>query len=959
MPFRPTRLPDGPSPMRALAQWLLDSLPVTDGIADASRVLVLVPASRATRSFEAHWAALARERGVAAVAPHVATPGRFAQRFVVPRSTVLGPLAVRQSWREAIGRTSEAVLRALAGSDDGLPDRASRDAMAKRVGDLFVEVASGCRGFSEVAVHLRGKMPDMDLARWDALAELESVRDRLLADAGACDPLREVLDAVRGRGEVSPGNIETVVILLADPEPLQREVLRTLSAAGVDVRVMVHGLGDAMPAPVDGEGFPVHAEWAGVDIAVDDAQVFLADAPVDQAAAVMDALAAFADESKEAIRSDDVAIAVPDPQVAAEVVSQLPAWGVRVVAPPGRLASDSSLGLLLDAMRAWIEDRRCEGLAALCLHPDIDRLLAASGMPDAPVRVRAFAAATGCDRLPHSGFPPSMAPISGIVGQVDELVRPILHAHGAGAAAAAVRAVLDACVLDDGSPASRDARRALLAGVEELESLHAELGGTLEGAGALRLLRDSMRARTLPSDGTDDGIELMGWLEAGVDDAPYLVVTGMNDGIVPEGMVVDPWLPDSVRAQLGMPSALRRQARDAWILHFLLGRKKAIRLVTGRVTALGEPLRPSRLLLGARGPELAGRVLRMVDEHSPRASASRWARALPREGGFRPVPVPQGDAPIRSLSVTAFRDWFRSPALLRLRQDPRLRLREGQDVGGELDSMGFGNLVHAVLEEWGRGEIARIAAGDPPTTEREEIESDVLRVFDRLRQAKGMPQVRGAYEVQFALVRERLAAFARVQAERAEDGWQPIHVELTFTPEPKEGSGARPAPPLGTSGILLTGRIDRVDFHPQHGYAALDYKTSAEAKDPAAEHRMSRSGRWKDLQLPLYAVLLRSIGIEPSPSQLGYFALPSNPDGSCIRRTDGWDAGLVADAVSCAETIAGRVAAGDFSADPAWGHNPEWKPDRADAFALVWGVGMRGLRAVPRSAAAAGAGGAP
>ena len=189
--------------MRALAQWLLDSLPVTDGIADASRVLVLVPASRATRSFEAHWAALARERGIAAVAPHVATPGRFAQRFVVPRSTVLGPLAVRQSWREAIGRTSEAVLRALAGSDDGLPDRASRDAMAKRVGDLFVEVASGCRGFAEIAVHLRGKMPDMDLARWDALAELESVRDRLLADAGACDPLREVLDAVRGRG-VSP-----------------------------------------------------------------------------------------------------------------------------------------------------------------------------------------------------------------------------------------------------------------------------------------------------------------------------------------------------------------------------------------------------------------------------------------------------------------------------------------------------------------------------------------------------------------------------------------------------------------------------------------------------------------------------------------------------------------------------------------------------------------------------------
>ncbi|MFM9170933.1 MAG: hypothetical protein ACKOTD_12700, partial [Phycisphaerales bacterium] len=219
----------------------------------------------------------------------------------------------------------------------------------------------------------------------------------------------------------------------------------------------------------------------------------------------------------------------------------------------------------------------------------------------------------------------------------------------------------------------------------------------------------------------------MGWLEAGIDDAPHLVLTSMNEGIVPEGASTDPWLPDSARERLGMSCARRRRARDAWILHGLLARKRSIRLVTGRVTADGEPIRPSRLLLGCSGASLAARVLRLADEPGP--SAARWSASAPAEGQFAPSIVPEGASAVGTISVSGFRDWFESPALVRLKRDPRLRLEEPSGAGDELDPMGFGSLVHAALERWGLEECAR----GTPTVDASAVERDVLAAFDEVR----------------------------------------------------------------------------------------------------------------------------------------------------------------------------------------------------------------------------------
>ena len=61
-------------------------------------------------------------------------------------------------------------------------------------------------------------------------------------------------------------------------------------------------------------------------------------------------------------------------------------------------------------------------------------------------------------------------------------------------------------------------------------------------------------------------IDLLGWLELLWEDAPHLVVTGLNDGRLPETVAGDPFLPEALRARLGLKTNEARFARDAYLL---------------------------------------------------------------------------------------------------------------------------------------------------------------------------------------------------------------------------------------------------------------------------------------------------------------------------------------------------------------------------------------------------------
>jgi ATP-dependent helicase/nuclease subunit B len=939
MRFTTIRLPDGPSLTRALAEhvWSVSAAHVRDGIVDLSDALVMVPASRASRACERHLVSLAREAGQAFIAPRVVTPAGLASRFVVPSASVLGSLGIQLSWRNAIISAEARVISALSpGGIDAVPgeplEPASIDALAARIAILHRDVTSACSDFSSVAAELRATMPELDLARWDALIALESGWRSTLEREQSIDESSGTRAACRA-GALHAGGISRIFVLLADPERIQRELLGALSDRGVAISILVHGTHSELPAPLDSDGFPEHAAWARAAVVVPQDIIMLADTPADQAAAVLDALVAMPAPR----RSCDMAVAVPDEGVAAQVASLLPSCGVAVNPLPSRTASDGPLGMLLAAVADHLRIRSCATAGVLVRHPEMEAWLIQQGCSRPVATMSEYAASSGADGLPDriefaAGNHDRMA---AIIEHIDQLLLPLSKSKSAVDTVLSLRKLLGT-VSRDASPSGRESAKAFHAAAEELLAVPVRFTADLDSAQFLVLIREAMTATILSTEGSDDGIELMQWLDAGIDDAPDMVLTGMNDGIVPGGMEVDPWLPDSVRARLGMPCAMRRQARDAWILHALLSRKRFIRLVTGRTQMAGDPLQPSRLLLGLQGEELARRMAWIGDPKSVRSSVARWSAMAANQGEFSINLVPTGASQVKSISVTAFRDYLRCPALFRLKRDPRLLLDGADDGTVELDPMGFGNLVHAALQAWGRDEAERTASGEPAMLDAAAIEQRVHAALDAIRNNDYPQSIRGAYIVQFALARERLTAFAHAQAAWAAEGWRVVHSEISFAMHPRDQHG-RPAPVIGTTGLYLQGRIDRVDMHPTRGYAALDYKTSMKAMDPEGEHRKPK-GRWLDLQLPLYAVLLRSVGIAVPPENLGYFALPSNPADTAVLLASTWDGAFLGEAEAEAERIAEAIVAGEFTRDP------DYEPDPDDPLAPVYGVGMRGLR---------------
>jgi len=407
----------------------------------------------------------------------------------------------------------------------------------------------------------------------------------------------------------------------------------------------------------------------------------------------------------------------------------------------------------------------------------------------------------------------------------------------------------------------------------------------VEGAEAVSLLLADLRGENIPPDPEEHAVELLGWLELPLDDAPAVILTGVNDRHIPESAGADPFLPGALRTHLGIPDDAARYARDAYLLSALSQSRDELHLVAGRLTASGDPLRPSRLLFAAPEETVARRVRRFLGEGEGEGHPSSGPEAgVPSgdddlhpgagasESRFRSPPVDPIPAleSLPRIRVTDFSTYLNDPyryALTRI-----LNLQPLDDEAREMAGMTFGSLAHLVLERFGASEEA--ASPDPQLVAEKLdrlLDGAVHEEFGR----RPLPTVK----VQAEQLRARLRHFAQWQAGWVEEGWRTMAVEA----QPGEGVHFE----VDGETVLLRGKIDRIDHNPGTGeWAIFDYKTSDAGRDPEKTHRKGRgeNRRWVDLQLPLYRVLLAGIvGEDETPVvppkeqagvKLGYIILP-------------------------------------------------------------------------------------
>lgn len=896
-----------------------------------SGAVMVVPGSRAGRRLKELLLAESERAGRRLAPPRVVTVSALPELLHEAQLPLASETLSRRAWAMALRALPEPQLRELFPSAPARGDVRGWTRLARTIDGLHREVGGAGLSFSDVAART-GEDPVFDDAgRWAALKAAQARYAGLLESVGFADAGLSRIGGLSSDPR-DPG-VEIWLVGVVEMPEVTKAMLRRMRP-GKPVRALVHAPeaeGDAF----DELGCVVPELWATREIEIPDERLAVRGRPADQADEAVRSLGRLDGR----FAADDITIAVPDEELLPFLEQRLGSAGVPVRRSTGRRMSRTPALRLLEAMADYLEGNRFDACAALARHPDLWRWLRREGDSRDGARSGALAEAGGwvtsldehfSTRLPERVFP-------GRVGGSDRssaVVGALCRALDSGTLLGRLRGtrrigawmpdilnilleIYGETELDRAIPEQRElieVLAAVRAAAAALHHLPPEADEDVDGATAIRLLVDDVAEQTIAPAADDAAVELLGWLEVHLDDAPVTLVTGFNEGTLPESINAHVYLPDGVRTRLGLIDNRARYARDAYQLTALLRSKTELRLIAGRQTVRGDPLRPSRLMFATGGRRLAERVRRFYggDREEVHPAATSGSTDLASRFVLPPEPRLLALEPIRRLSVRQFGAILTDPYLFAI--ETVLGLRPMDDAATELDGLGFGNLAHLVLQAFGESEAA---ASQEAAVLRAELDRILDRVVDERHGREAIPAVR----LQVEQLRARMHAFARWQAGWAADGWRIVAVECRTPAEGVE---------LVVDGepFVVTGRIDRIDYNARLGrWAVFDYKTGDRGDGPDKTHRKGRGGdrAWVDLQLPLYRHILPHVldaaGDRPFDAglsddvRLGYVLLPRDPDAAGPSFAE-WSDAELEEAGEAAHDVVRFVRRGDFAWDP-------------------------------------------
>ncbi len=420
--------------------------------------------------------------------------------------------------------------------------------------------------------------------------------------------------------------------------------------------------------------------------------------------------------------------------------------------------------------------------------------------------------------------------------------------------------------------------------------------------------------------------DLLGWLELLWNDAPHLILAGMNEGNVPESIVGDAFLPETLREQLNLRTNEQRFARDAYLLEALCRR----RAENGRIDILvpksandGIPLKPSRLLFQGEPETLLPRTEKLFSK--PPKIDIRSSHAPAWE-----LSPPQGLAMPESFSVSSLKNYLECPFRFFLRHIMKMRTLDVE--ARELTLATFGTLFHdTVAHLKGMALDSSIKQANLAKKLHEIAEDELHRKYGKNRSF--------ALRLQQETLMARITAFCERQIEDVhKNGSTTVcETEIDFT--------------MPIEGVTIKGVIDRIDK--RDGRTELvDYKTADHPRTPPEAHlskithkalpthlpneahfvHEGASYYWTDLQLPLYALSKRQN--EGERPKVAYFNLAKTLDKSRLATWEDFTDSHLTAAHECAGAVIRQIKAGVF-----WPPNPDVR-EAYDDFAPFFPEGI-------------------
>ncbi|MDF2376119.1 MAG: PD-(D/E)XK nuclease family protein [Verrucomicrobiales bacterium] len=903
-----------------------------DRVLDLASLLIVVPTRHAGRRLRETLALKAAEREAAVFPPLVVTQEFFSDPERVPEGApVADREATRLIWAALLLEIELGRFRCVFPVDPIERDLTWAMKTADELLDVRHLLTESGLTFATASDPLSDR--DMEPLRWKELASLETLAIRRTQDLGLRDETLSQIDAVQSGG--LPPEIEK--ILVAGTPALHPLAVAALERASgrIPVEVMVHAP-ESEAHRFDDWGRPLAKHWLEAEIHIPDAARSIRDAasPALQAELACELIGDLKNPAAFA------AIGVPDPETIACLEQSAARRDWSTYDPAGQPVSNHGIYYLLDQTAALLATRSFESATRLFRCPDFTKALVAK-LPaeDEEHRISATAFLVLIDDLRECCLPDQLEDaISGAKGKFSG--HPALERGLRWVAGWMQRFRKEAfgTVLIDYlseifadrtfSPqetahgAFSEVATAILEAEAAFEATREAFGQRLQPSDRFHLLLELIRQRHLYDEREPENIDLEGWLELLWEDAPHLVVTGMNDHVVPEAIIGHAFLPDSARQALGIPDNEARFARDAYLLTSLIETRRhsggRLDLLFGRQSESGDPLRPSRLLFQCSDEELPERTLQFFGGEAPASQPLPWT--LPWK--LEPKALPDDAKIFQRLSVTQFSSYLACPFRFYLQHG--LRMKEIDPEKSEMDARDFGNLIHKALDRFARDPEASVSPEENVIRASLENEVDAI-LFQRYGSQLSTPVL-----IQREAARRRLAWWAEIEAQERADGWRILEPETSIS------TGD---PPFSLAGLPISGRIDRIEEHKDGRLRVFDFKTHAvydagkyrnktvseyhiapikrteEAESfpewSLVENEDGKAARWVDLQIPIYLIALAK-RFPDREMVAGHIALGPTRAEIVLDLWKGLDAELLASAKSCAEGVIEAVRGRKF-----------------------------------------------
>lgn len=843
--------------VKQAASWLLARQP---GNFDLSSSWIVVPTRQAGRRLREALALLAAAEGRALAAPKVTPPEALLRALGGGDSPELADkTALLHAFITTLQKIDAAKVAALFPSSLPLGDFDWAMGTAKQLIQLQSALGESGLSFSTVAEH--PALPPGERERWKALALLEQTVEEMLAKAKLTHP-QSFKSAIAAR-PVSPEGI-TGIVLLGCPDPLPM-LIQALDRLANVIELTVVTYGPDEPGAFDPWGIPQTESWLKRNLfqspTVDKAVLLHAD-PVAMARSCRDQLARLDQPDSLAV------IGITQPAWLPLFLGVLREGNIPAYNPSGKPAASHELCQLLGLLARIAGDADFDTLGRFIRIPAVAyALIENTAFQSLPQFLKTW------DDFRNRHLPGDLKTARQLIssdqhdglGKVCESLDTLITRLRKECLDTVLQELLGQIYSRESFNPHDPEEATWLQLADTLNALLIKHGHTddLTCTERLTLLHTVLSETSLEEERPDHAVELPGWIELLWEDAPYLMLAGANDGLIPESTRGDALLPDSLRTALGLPDNARRHARDAYLMAALLPSRAPDRIILHlpRHDLNGEPLRPSALLLQGSEADLPARVKTLFKKippaMTPPAPSPQWKLRLPQrrwEG--------------QSISASALADYLRCPFRFYLSRvigmspyDPRKE---------EMDAADFGTIIHDVLKDYA-DERSLHAVEDPGP-----IIAFLEDKLSRNLTARYGPQRSAPLLFQEESARERLRSFAFIQAGEQQKGWRIEYAEIPLAE----------IHPLTIATLPVSGIIDRIDCHTTSGERRIiDYKTADKPGNPRDKHiasikrghtapayaAFSDKEMWIGLQLPLYLQALR--GRNPNAVTCGYINL--------------------------------------------------------------------------------------